>query len=121
VIVGDENVRVRKVPCAGGSSSIPQHAQARSAIEDKLRAIGGNQFEAGRVPAVAPGGRVDRRRGTSDTPKAQLGDGNRHLSPRTGRSRQCSARTRVVRKLCSMLAVKCESVNEIEAGRCQTA
>src|SRR5712671_7144217 len=51
VIMGHENVGLWGVRSARSSSAIAKHAQAGSAIENKLRAVWGNQLEAGRVSA----------------------------------------------------------------------
>ena len=88
MVVSNEDMRFRGAAGGWGSSAIAQHAQAGAAIENELRAIGSDQFEARRVSAVAPRRGVNRRRGASHTPKTELGNGSGHVSPRTGLARR---------------------------------
>ena len=52
VIVRDENIRADGIVAV--RQLLAQHAQAGSAIQDKLRAVGRGQFKARRVPGVEP-------------------------------------------------------------------
>src|SRR5712671_4630881 len=100
VIVGDKDMRFRRAACSRRISAITQHAQACAAIQNELRAIGRDQFEAGRVSAVTPSGRVHRRRGASYTPETQLGKGSSHQSLRTGLAQLELCAYALNRKLC---------------------
>src|SRR5215467_9032907 len=74
VVVGDENMRLG-IALAGfwSGPTAAENAQPGAAIENELRAVGGDELKAGRVAAVAPGGRIDGRSRATDSPKAEPG------------------------------------------------
>jgi hypothetical protein len=92
------------VRSVGRRTAVPEHAQTGPTVEDKLRAIGSDEFKTRRIAAEAPGRGIDGGRGTSDTPKAEFGDGGGHIFRRTGLAQ--SSRVRVEQETDSMVAAK---------------
>src|SRR5579885_3794155 len=82
MIVGDENVGFRISPGLRNAPARTKGTQTCSAIQNELRSVRSDQFEARRVAAVAPSGGIDRRRRTADTPKAKFCDRDRHFFAR---------------------------------------
>ncbi len=80
VVVRDEDVRFRAVARGGSGPAGAERAKSGAAIEDDDAAVGRNEFEAGRVAAVAPSGGVHGGRRAAHAPEAEFGYGNGHLS-----------------------------------------
>ena len=72
VIVGDQDVRVDAFVALLCRPAIAEHAQTGATIENELRAVGSDKLKARRIPAVAPGVALRRRRGAAHAPKGQL-------------------------------------------------
>ena len=70
VVMGDKNMCARRAAGVGWGPAIAKHAKTGSAIEDKLIAIGRNEFETRGITAIAPSGIIDGGRGTAYTPKS---------------------------------------------------
>src|SRR5579863_3576592 len=85
VIVSDQNVGFGITHAGGDDASggsdpaAAEHAEAGAAIQNKLRAVGRGEFEAGRVSAVAPRRRVHGGCGTTNAPEAQFGNWASHF------------------------------------------
>ena len=78
VIVSDKNLRVDSVVTIQVRPLIAEHAQPRTAIEDKWRPVGRSEFKTGRVAAIAPCVALQRWRRAAHSPKDQPSGVMRH-------------------------------------------
>ena len=79
MVVRDKNMRFGGLGSVRTHPAVSQHAKAGSAVQDKLRAVGRQQFQARRVSAIAPRRRVYRRRRAAHTPEAESCSWRGHL------------------------------------------
>src|SRR5208283_1846890 len=96
MVVRYKNVRLGTRRSFRVAPAVSQHPQTRAAIQDELRTIRRNQFQAWRVSAIPPRRGIHRGRGTAHTPEGQFGDGMIHLRRRTSGQVPCSHASRRV-------------------------
>ena len=78
MIMRHQDVRLDPHPALFFRQMVAQHAQPGAAIQDKFGPVRCGQFQARRVPAIAPRVALERRRRAAHTPENQFGSLVRH-------------------------------------------
>src|SRR5215469_3295930 len=85
VIMRDQHLSFDSAVATGAHPPVAEHSQARATIENEPRVVGGREFKAGSVAAVAPSVALQRWRRAAHSPEDQLRSRVHHFRARLPR------------------------------------